>query len=515
MKGTHIAPEAQVSPTATLVFAGFRLDCRNRRLQGPDGTELPVSARAFDTLRCLASHPHELLSRQRLMREIWPNSIVEDNNLDQQISVLRKLLGEEPGRRFIVTVTGQGFRFVQDVEPLDSQDAGLPSIAFRLFRPWHAVLIAGVAAASLLAWGWVVTHPADSRALDPDYLAARSLIRKSGSTQVRQAIDLLEKAVQRDPRFAPAWAALAEGYTYAADFPPSSSLQLTPVELQQRVASAALKAFELAPDAPATLRAAGMVSMQNRNWVEAEQRLRRALQLAGPHDYEANLQYAWFLMNVGRASEAMQYEERAMRAEPTLMRPVALRAALYEMRGDLDAAQSLLLNSTNLQEHDALRMRGLMMVRMARQDRCGEPVSAAADGLPCPLIADPRGRLAAIREYFGDATHSGNFGQIFPLSYFAAFLGDRRLAFDMLNRWADGPTQNVHILWRTVMRDVRRMPDFPSLVRKLGLENYWRASGNWGDFCHPVGPESFTCSPPLLSSDLRSPAASRTPRSNR
>jgi len=515
MKDTHTAMEAQVSPTATLTFAGYRLDCRNRRLHGPDGTELAISARAFDTLRCLASHPHELLSRQRLMREIWPSSFVEDNNLDQQISALRKLLGEEPDRRFIVTVTGQGFRFVRDVQSVQPEVETFSSWVSRRFRPWHAVLAAGVGAMALAAWGWWVIDPAGERPLDPDYLSARALIKKSGSTQVREAIDLLERAVQRDPQFAPAWAALAEGYTYAADFPPSSSLPLTPVELQQRVTSAALKAFELAPDAPETLRAAGMVSMQNRNWVEAEQRLRRALELAGPRDYEANLQYAWFLMNVGRASEAMQYEERAMRAEPTLMRPVALRAALYEMRGDLDAAQSLLLNSANLQEHDALRTRGLMMVRMARHDRCGAPASAAADGLPCPLIADPQGRLAEIREYFDDATSSGNFGQIFPLSYFAAFLGDRELAFDMLNHWADGPTQNVHILWRTVMRDVREMPDFPSLVRKLGLENYWRASGNWGDFCHPVGAESFTCSPPLLSSDLRSPTASTTPRSSR
>ena len=217
-------------------------------------------------------------------------------------------------------------------------------------------MVAGVAAMALVGWGWMATYPANERPLDPDYLAARALIRKSGSTQVRQAIDLLEKAVQRDPQFAPAWAALAEGYTYAADFPPSQALPLTPVELQQRVAGAALKAFELAPDAPETMRAAGMVSMQNRNWAEAEQRLRRALTLAGPRDYEANLQYAWFLMNVGRASEAMQYEERAMRAA------AAPSEASWQQRWEraVDSLGVPLFRMPSGAGHDAMKLHEVM-----------------------------------------------------------------------------------------------------------------------------------------------------------
>ncbi|MEJ0098766.1 MAG: tetratricopeptide repeat protein [Pseudomonadota bacterium] len=368
------------------------------------------------------------------------------------------------------------------------------------FAAWLGGAVA-VAAVALGAMFWFRADPARPQRTNVDYLAARALIRKSGSTQIRTAIDLLEKVVQRDPGFAPAWASLAEGYTLAADFPPALALPLSPVELQKHVATAALHAFELAPDAPETLRSAGMISMQNHDWSEAEQRLQRALQLAGPGDYEANLEYAWFLMNVGRVREATPYEERAMRIEPSLMRPVALRAALYEMNGDLNAAESLLLANGNLQENDPLRRQGLFMVRMARHDQCGVPGKPAADGLPCPLLADPQGALSQARTSYENAVASGNAGQLFALAHFAAFLGDRKLALDMLDLWSNGSTQNLHIVWRPVMREVREMPGFVELVRKVGLVDYWRTTGHWGDFCRPVGASSVSCSTPQFATN--------------
>ena len=104
-----------------LAFAGYVLDSRRRLLIGPDGASIDISARAFDTLHYLASHPHELIEKQRLMKAVWRGSVVEENNLTQQISTLRKLFGETAGEhRFIVTVARQGYRFVQDVQPAAS-----------------------------------------------------------------------------------------------------------------------------------------------------------------------------------------------------------------------------------------------------------------------------------------------------------------------------------------------------------------------------------------------------------
>src|SRR5688572_25067822 len=137
-----------------LAFAGFVLDVRKRSLLGPDGTAIDISSRAFETLHFLVSHPHELIDKQRLMAAVWPNRIVEDNNLNQQISALRKLLGEAPGEhRFIVTVTGLGYRFVQDVAQLDSFPAanGAAREAAAHRARWRSWSTASAAAALALA----------------------------------------------------------------------------------------------------------------------------------------------------------------------------------------------------------------------------------------------------------------------------------------------------------------------------------------------------------------------------
>ena len=77
---------------------------------------MPLSARAFDTLLYLVERPNQLIDKQMLMKAVWPNAIVEENNLNQNISILRRALGETPGEhRFVVTVPARGLRFVPPV----------------------------------------------------------------------------------------------------------------------------------------------------------------------------------------------------------------------------------------------------------------------------------------------------------------------------------------------------------------------------------------------------------------
>jgi TolB-like protein/DNA-binding winged helix-turn-helix (wHTH) protein len=106
-----------VASTEVFAFAGFSLDPRQRLLFGPDGQSVPLTARAFDTLLYLVEHPNQLIEKQTLMKAIWPNVVVEENNLNQNISAVRRALGETPGEhRFVVTVPGRGFRFVPEVK---------------------------------------------------------------------------------------------------------------------------------------------------------------------------------------------------------------------------------------------------------------------------------------------------------------------------------------------------------------------------------------------------------------
>jgi DNA-binding winged helix-turn-helix (wHTH) protein len=290
------AAEKPAADRSIFAFAGFVLDARKRSLLGPDGVAIDISSRAFETLHFLVSHPHELIDKQRLMAAVWPNRVVEDNNLNQQISALRKLLGEGPSEhRFIVTVTGLGYRFVQDVEQLDSfavtERTRRETVAHGSRGRWQLWSVAGGGAALALAVTVagglllgreplpVTETPSQLTPLAikggtrnieayDSYVAARAVTNNGGTALAQEAIPLLERAVELDPDFAIAWAALAEAYTYAADFP--SALPLTPVELQQRISRAALRAFELAPDAPQTLHSA-----QRGHGVDAKSRVAR------------------------------------------------------------------------------------------------------------------------------------------------------------------------------------------------------------------------------------------------
>ena len=81
-------------------FGSFRLEVRERRLLR-DGRPVPLTTKVFDTLRVLVEHAGRLLTKDELMRSIWPDSVVEENNLNHNISVLRRAVGEQIGRAHV------------------------------------------------------------------------------------------------------------------------------------------------------------------------------------------------------------------------------------------------------------------------------------------------------------------------------------------------------------------------------------------------------------------------------
>ena len=105
-------------------FGDFRLDASRQSLyHQAEDRWTSLTPRVFDTLLFLVEHPGELLDKPHMMSAIWPGLVVEENNLDQNISTLRHLLGERRGDpRYIVTVRGRGYRFVAAVRKLSAVD---------------------------------------------------------------------------------------------------------------------------------------------------------------------------------------------------------------------------------------------------------------------------------------------------------------------------------------------------------------------------------------------------------
>src|SRR6266496_819743 len=106
----------QTPPVDIYEFGGFQLDPAKRLLRRLDGTPVPLTPRVFETLLYMVEHHDSALDKERIMEAVWPDSIVEENNLAQAISKLRQVFGETPGSHsYIVTVPGRGYRFVAEV----------------------------------------------------------------------------------------------------------------------------------------------------------------------------------------------------------------------------------------------------------------------------------------------------------------------------------------------------------------------------------------------------------------
>src|SRR5271155_5729736 len=102
-------------------FGAFSIDPEERLLTR-DGTALSLTPKVFDTLLYLVRNPGRILTKDELLKEIWPDTFVEEVNLAVNISTLRKVLGENPqDGRYIATVAGRGYRFVADVRQIATQ----------------------------------------------------------------------------------------------------------------------------------------------------------------------------------------------------------------------------------------------------------------------------------------------------------------------------------------------------------------------------------------------------------
>ena len=129
--------------TTRFTFGPFQLDLREQRLLR-GGEAVPLTLKAFELLRVLVENRGHLLTKEELLRRVWPDAVVEENNLTVTMSALRKALDEGPtDRQYIETVPRRGYRFVADLAaPADEPAASTPSLAHSTC--WPCVMLQGV-----------------------------------------------------------------------------------------------------------------------------------------------------------------------------------------------------------------------------------------------------------------------------------------------------------------------------------------------------------------------------------
>src|SRR5215510_6984284 len=97
-------------------FGPFRLDTAQHLLTS-QGNPVPLTPKTYDLLLVLVTSGGRMMRKDELLKAVWPGAFVEESNLTQQISAVRKALGENAGEdRYIVTVPGKGYRFAAAVK---------------------------------------------------------------------------------------------------------------------------------------------------------------------------------------------------------------------------------------------------------------------------------------------------------------------------------------------------------------------------------------------------------------
>ncbi len=127
------------TPRHLYEFGPFRLDPSERQLLR-EGQVMPLTPKVFDTLLLFVENGNLLLTKDEMIARLWPDSFVEEGNLAQNVSMLRRALGDQPdGKPYIETVPKRGYRFIAEVRRLDELSSGARAeAAFATFDPERA-----------------------------------------------------------------------------------------------------------------------------------------------------------------------------------------------------------------------------------------------------------------------------------------------------------------------------------------------------------------------------------------
>ena len=108
-------------PRVVYEFGPFRMD-PDKQVLLRENQPIPVTPKAFETLLALVRRSRDVVTKEELLKEVWPDSFVEESNLSQNIFMLRKALGDTAeNRQYIVTLPGKGYRFAASVRTVTEQ----------------------------------------------------------------------------------------------------------------------------------------------------------------------------------------------------------------------------------------------------------------------------------------------------------------------------------------------------------------------------------------------------------
>lgn len=333
-------------------------------------------------------------------------------------------------------------------------------------------------------------------------LQAIALYNQFTPEHVYRAISLLEEALELAPDYGRGWLLLGSIYD-------ESQLILSreqAVDFPQLAARAYAHAAELAPDMPALMLVeAGKLRGQGR-FLEAENRYRQYFDHYGYSSARALMEYAQMLSRTGQFNDAIAMLNRARRQDPLNPR-YTYQLALHEMyRGQVDEVKHLARYGLALEGGDFLFHAIDWELAMRQGDLGGAAALIEAyydnhqvsdfDATVSPRFMRKLAQLLALND-FDESTEDIialiNDPHVTPLelryvSRLVAIMGQPEIALDY---WFGEDADPA--IWDKVYADMRRLPDFNRLLQEKGMVDYWRDTGDWGDFCVAAAGQDFVC----------------------
>jgi DNA-binding winged helix-turn-helix (wHTH) protein/Flp pilus assembly protein TadD len=271
-----------MASSETFHFDEFTLEVRERRLlRGGDAIRL--SPKAYDVLVALVRQRGHLVTKDELLRRLWPGSFVEEGSLNVYVSALRKALGEDARRpTYIETVARSGYRFIAAVW-FDSEDEK-PFASSVVARPVELYELVGRGRSHLLSGSYF---------------------------ELPGAVDAFRSAIEIDPTYAPAHAGLARARCVQAVF------RVVPhQEAFAEAKASALRALAMdSASADAQVALGTVLFLSEWDWTAAERSLQRALEI-NPDHTEALLQHGSLQEALGRLDDGLRCKQQALARDP-------------------------------------------------------------------------------------------------------------------------------------------------------------------------------------------------------
>jgi DNA-binding winged helix-turn-helix (wHTH) protein len=525
-------------------FLGFRLDIGKRRLFDPAGNPVNLNSRALDTLQLLVMNRGIPLSKAFLVERVWPDTVVEENNLNQAISCIRKALGDSKyNSRFIQTVTGRGYCFIAELEypvsradpkpvavsaPPDSPETAAsldktPQIISttarwlprsRTARLAAAFLVAGISLIALLQLGARIgINPQDSSAAEasdgaqlaskqvisqPDY-EQQILARDQASTASYEAYryNVAADHAFRRQNFSKAWQLAKKSLSLDADYlgalynfsKSNAVLAAFPIEDMnsqehlQLALESAQRYIQLAPGKYEgyVIEALALASLGK--WNEAMLNVRKLYEMGAPL-WDIQL-IAPILMSVGDYKGAIDTLKANLQVEPVNGYSRGYLLAAYEAQGR--RMKSRLEYETGEELNpvwwgDTVNV----FLSLGRHELSSdtELLPGTTDTIMQMLAHLQRGELEEVRSKLTWVQHNkaSTSAEIVYSAAIAAYIGDPELALQFMRMATAKVAVSMHWFWLPVFRETRALPGFSSLLEENGIAGYWREYG-MPDFC--------------------------------